>query len=621
QQQSHPIHLRSCVLCRQRKVKCDRQQPCSHCTRSGNDCVYPSGRGRAPKRPRRDVEEQLAEKLSRLETIIKRLASENASQANALSARQTDSPPTPGPSRPADDAGSNTASSLDRSSSPGLSSIEGQLNRLVIDPKKSYYVSNPLWASLASEIDELREIITQPEEEVEEDTVPAWTEVPPVNDSMNAALFGYRSTAYSLKPYHPLLPQALDIYSAFAENVAPLLRFFHMPTLAELYRESISSTTPLERNTEALIFAIYYSGIMSMPPDQCMNLLGLSQPAALERYRFATEQAIARADLLNTQSIVLLQAVALFLSALRCQTDSRASWSLNTLIFHLAQAMGLHRDGTIFGLNPFDTEIRRRLWWHICVLDSRSSEYHGFGPIMYQSTFDTRIPLNVNDTDLWPGMTEPPRERDEATDMTFSLIRCEAMRTAVKARLLSPDMPSWQGSMGGKPEVSARERVQLLQELQKRLKDHYLPLCDTSSPILLLASLLAKLIFVHFHLVANPDHAVSSSRPETDLPDVMSRDQLFESAIGILELSGQILSLPGTRKWVWYAKSHVQWHVVAFVLAEICRRPPSEQCERAWACVTKMYDAWNMHNSASQGLMRKSVRRLLVKAKHVRQLQ
>lgn len=109
--------------------------------------------------------------------------------------------------------------------------------------------------------------------------------------------------------------------------------------------------------------------------------------------------------------MVLLQAVVVFLSALRNEDASRTAWSLTALIFHVARAMGLHRDGAAFGLGPFEIELRRRLWWHICLLDIRSSEYHGCEPIVHGFTFDAQMPLNVNDSDLAPGMSEPPVER------------------------------------------------------------------------------------------------------------------------------------------------------------------------------------------------------------------
>jgi hypothetical protein len=73
-----PQHRPSCDLYRRRKVKCDRQQPCSICIQGKSDCVYPSRRGRAPKRSRHAVDAQLADRLSQLETLIKRFGNERA---------------------------------------------------------------------------------------------------------------------------------------------------------------------------------------------------------------------------------------------------------------------------------------------------------------------------------------------------------------------------------------------------------------------------------------------------------------------------------------------------------------------------------------------------------------
>ncbi|PSR78258.1 fungal-specific transcription factor domain-domain-containing protein, partial [Coniella lustricola] len=597
------LPLRSCVVCRQRKIRCDRARPCSSCSRSACECVYPSGRGRAPKRSRRDMEAQLTDKLVRMEAIIRRLASENASQATALSARPGEPPVSSSSSSHAQNK------HVSSPAAPSAASVETQLSHLVVGQKKSYYVSNPLWATLAGEVSRSVARLFSP-------SAPSLLSPCSPDEGLNAALFGYRSIAHSLRPYHPPVPQALDMFSAFASNVAPLLRLFHMPTLSALYRDSVLSTKPLDKNTEALVFAIYYAAVVSMPSDQCMAVTGLPHQVASARYRFAVEQAMARADLLNTHSLVLLQAVVLFLSALRSHSDSRASWSLTTVIFHLAQAMGLHRDGAVFGLSPFETEIRRRLWWHICILDSRSSDHHGFGPLMYQASFDTRIPLHINDADLWPAMTEPPHERQEATDMTFALVRCEAIRVAVQARLLSPDEPSSAGGANtNKAEASHHAQLALMQTLRSRLHDHYLPYCSntSSSPIQLFSALLIKLILVHFRLmIFYPLRR----------PGVLTRDELFLASVEILELCHQLLTLPAMRNWSWYARSHVQWHVVAFVLLEICSRPPSPMCERAWTCAAVMCSTWSAQSyHVTQGLMWKSVQRLLARAKYVRELQ
>jgi hypothetical protein len=48
QQKDRPIPQLSCVLCRDRKLKCDKLEPCSNCTSSGVACV-PIYRPRLPR--------------------------------------------------------------------------------------------------------------------------------------------------------------------------------------------------------------------------------------------------------------------------------------------------------------------------------------------------------------------------------------------------------------------------------------------------------------------------------------------------------------------------------------------------------------------------------------------
>lgn len=64
----------SCNLCRQRKIKCNRADPCSHCVRVGATCVSsaPSGmpRGRQGGR-RRKLDSELLDRIAKLENLVK----------------------------------------------------------------------------------------------------------------------------------------------------------------------------------------------------------------------------------------------------------------------------------------------------------------------------------------------------------------------------------------------------------------------------------------------------------------------------------------------------------------------------------------------------------------------
>ena len=58
----------ACVLCQQRKVKCDRQFPCNNCVRAGTQCIAADTR----QRRRRFPERELLERLRRYEGLLRR---------------------------------------------------------------------------------------------------------------------------------------------------------------------------------------------------------------------------------------------------------------------------------------------------------------------------------------------------------------------------------------------------------------------------------------------------------------------------------------------------------------------------------------------------------------------
>ena len=61
----------SCILCQQRKVKCDRQKPCSNCIKARVECI-PSVPA-APRRRRRKFSEQdVATRLKRYEQLLRK---------------------------------------------------------------------------------------------------------------------------------------------------------------------------------------------------------------------------------------------------------------------------------------------------------------------------------------------------------------------------------------------------------------------------------------------------------------------------------------------------------------------------------------------------------------------
>jgi hypothetical protein len=84
--------------------------------------------------------------------------------------------------------------------------------------------------------------------------------------------------------------------------------------------------------------------------------------------------------------------------------------------------MGYHRDGEGLGLSPFETEMRRRIWCQIIMQDVKNALLSGFSAAMFPLQWDTKPPLNINDTDMSPDSETPLIPREGPTEMGFVLI-------------------------------------------------------------------------------------------------------------------------------------------------------------------------------------------------------
>ena len=161
--------LRSCAICRRRKVRCDKQSPCSNCRRANIACVFPST-DRPPRWARRlerltdnaavsstsapqDANPgvgKVMDRLRNLENLVKELSGQ-LEQAHAAAGSAGDGLPgvdSPGSStqdRDPDDQ---------RNISPpaNANSLQKQFGRLILqDASRSRYVSSGFWSRVSDE--------------------------------------------------------------------------------------------------------------------------------------------------------------------------------------------------------------------------------------------------------------------------------------------------------------------------------------------------------------------------------------------------------------------------------------------------------------------------------------
>jgi len=301
---------------------------------------------------------------------------------------------------------------------------------------------------------------------------------------------------------------------------------------------------------------------------------GAAKEELSARFRLGLELSLAKGDFLNVPDFVLLQAFLIFLMLVRRHDSPRFVWMMTGLAIRMGQALGLQRDGSNFkDLSPYETEMRRRVWWAICNLDVRASEDQGTDLTIPTGTFDTKLPLNINDADINEQSKEAPPPRDEFTDMACALLGIETC--LLTRRLVAP------GPEDADTTLTLQSRI--LDETYERIDRVYLRKVADIDPILywvgvtisrLVVSKLTLIIFLPT-LFFSPSEEASAG----------IRDKLFIAAIEVAEYNHALNSEVRCRHWRWVYQTYTQWHAIAFMLMEITRRPWGPTVERAWVAL------------------------------------
>ncbi len=313
----------------------------------------------------------------------------------------------------------------------------------------------------------------------------------------------------------------------------------------------------------------------------------------LNKYRFALEQALSKANLLTTSDLVTMQAFVLLIVLVFRQEDMRLTWTLSGLAIRISQSIGLHRDGTNFpSLTPFEIEMRRRLFWSLCIIDMRSSEDQGTDLAIQEHGVDTQLPLNINDSDISPESTSFPPAREGLTDMTFALIRYEICRVA--RRLYNMHMVFTPGECA-ETIATLEERERLIHEVFDRVDRLYLQHSDpNNNPMFWIAAKVTRVICTKMTLVVY--QPVLFLGPENENMSREIRDRLFVACTEMFAYSYTLTTDARAKQLRWLFQTYTMWQAVAYVLIEANHRPWSATIERAWASLNSMVSASKQHD-------------------------
>jgi hypothetical protein len=290
----------SCVLCAQRKVRCDKRPGgCNNCTKAHVTCIY-----KAPPPPRRK-----RKGVRDTDTTTKLRIYEDALRKAGIDPLALVNDQVRNDRSPVEHIDRDRHTSHDEESR--ARSGPGEMGVLVSENGKSRYLDNGIWTSLRSEFRDLKEILDETSDEESADSQGRQIhDLPPDGSQL---LFGSPTSLIGLRTLHPKPIVVFKLWQTYLDNINPLIKVFHAPTVQQTITEAVSNIDKVPCNAEALLFAIYCVSIESLSDEECVAITGESKDTARQRYRSGAQHALINASFLKTSDLMVLQALTLFI--------------------------------------------------------------------------------------------------------------------------------------------------------------------------------------------------------------------------------------------------------------------------------------------------------------------
>jgi hypothetical protein len=382
--------FRACASCRKSKLKCDRQLPCSACTKRSEaaSCFYEkrldSGENELSRRLQAEA------KLGHLQQLVEQLS--HSQQISTTS-----------------------ESTTPKTSQHGPDQITNE----------SLHNGSTHWSAMLEDIEELRATMTSGDDIDDGDVCFDGND-----DDGISLLFGATgplSFNQIQSQYLPPRNEADRLVAAYFRAKAIAAPFIHSAQFNRHYRlfwDSPSAASPLWTSIMFSILDITSRTVSTSTPNK---------PGENNITRFARAAALCLVvGQFHKPQKLAVEALLLYAQA-RCILSVSISPSVAILfgtLIRLATVLGYHIDsGSRDDVSLFDVEMRRRTWSLCMQLDLLVSFQLGLPSNIQFPTWDTKPPSNLLDTDFDEDTVQVPQPRPlfEPTEIVFYIAKHKLM--------------------------------------------------------------------------------------------------------------------------------------------------------------------------------------------------
>jgi hypothetical protein len=189
-------------------------------------------------------------------------------------------------------------------------------------------------------------------------------------------------------------------------------------------------------------------------------------------------------------------------------------------------------------------------------------------------------PSNVDDNQLYPGMTELVESRGRWTEMSLHLIMKEH---GLARKQLYQVLPPHSSSV---PSEAVRKEI--VDKALAHCEREYFQHCNVIIPMQRAAMLMGRAVLSKLDFISRLQwYSISNQNTTRGL---LSTDETLAEACRILEYGTQIQSDELLRNYRWISDVYPQYHVLLYILWRLCVKPTGPSVERAWREVDQSFD-------------------------------
>lgn len=181
------------------------------------------------------------------------------------------------------------------------------------------------------------------------------------------------------------------LFQAFKFRVHPVVPILHLPTLERMILDFWKGFPfAMHGDTIALLLAVTYCGLVSLADERYFDLskaLYSSFERLMKAYDFPAD--------FTKSTLPLLQSYVLVNTCRASQTEPIVSFGSLPSTVRVAQALKLHVERKSDG--AINSELHRRLWWHLIYLDVEASLFSGLPNLIHEDDYTTKMPSEPYD--------------------------------------------------------------------------------------------------------------------------------------------------------------------------------------------------------------------------------